>query len=128
MYADPVAEVEPQKLFEPVVADDGLGDEQLHFVIAVANRREDQLARISHQHHAPGDRNLMISFGAGWKFAVRGAQLGQCDASIEAQRVRIAARIADVGEFLQALGLLGDQSAAGTGVDGGVVAAHDLRP
>ncbi len=41
---------------ERVVADDRLGDEQLDLAGAVAQRGEDQLARITQQHDAPCDR------------------------------------------------------------------------
>ena len=70
MHAHPVAEVEVAQRLERFVADDGLGDEQLHFVVAVAHRGEDELAGVAHQHHAPGDGHLGLGFGAGIEGAV----------------------------------------------------------
>lgn len=78
VHAHPVAEVEVAQRLERFVADDGFGDEQLHFVVAVAHRGEDELAGVAHQHHAPGDGHLGLGFGAGIEGAVLRAVRRAC--------------------------------------------------
>ena len=65
--ADPVAEVELLDRVERVVADHGLGDEQLDVAGTVAQGGEDQLAGIAEQHDPTGDRHLVGGLGAGFE-------------------------------------------------------------
>ena len=131
VHTHPVAEVETLERLEPVVADHGLGDEQLHVVVAVTNGGEHQLAAVAHQHDAAGNGHLHLGLGAGLELAVGAAQFGERVRAIEPIRVRVGAAVAQVGELLQALGLLGGETAARHGVgrlEGvvgkGFVAAH----
>ena len=61
--ADPVTQIEFVDLVEPIVAHDGLGDEQLDFSGAVAQGDEDQLALVALEHHASCDGHLDVGFG-----------------------------------------------------------------
>ena len=54
---------------EGVVADHGLGDEQLHLVVAVAHGGEHELARVAQQHHAAGDGHVVVGLRAGFELA-----------------------------------------------------------
>ena len=57
--ADPVAAVELLDRGEPVVADDGLRDEQLDLGAALGDRGEHELAGVALEHDAPGDADLV---------------------------------------------------------------------
>ena len=56
---------------------DGLRDEQLDLAGAVAQRGEDQLARVAQQHHPPGDADPVVGLGARLQVAPRGAHLAR---------------------------------------------------
>ncbi len=123
--AQPVAEVELAERGEAVVADHALRDEQLHLAAAVDQRGEDELALRAAQHHPAGDADPLIGLGAGPERTVGRAQLLERVRSIEAVRIGVGAGVAQRLDLVEALGLLGHQSAAdGVSLDVGLLVTH----
>ena len=130
--AHPVAEVELLHVGEPVVADDGLRDEQLHLAVAVADGGEHELAGVALQHDAPGDRDHRVGLGPGLDRPPLGADVSEGVRAVEAVRVRLVAASADLVDASQSPCLLRRQPAPGVdvglgrGLGGGVgCVAHD---
>ena len=63
--ADPVTAVELLDGREAVVADDGLGHEQLDLGAALGDRGEHELAGVALEEDASGDGDVRIGLGAG---------------------------------------------------------------
>ena len=102
--ADPVAEIEVGKVIEPLVTDDGLGDEELQLARAIAQGGEDQLALLAQQHRPPRDADPDLGLDARLECSVPVADLRQCVRAVEAVRIRLAAVLAhfvDLGEALR---------------------------
>ena len=112
--ADPVAEVELAERGEGVVADDRLGDEQLHLAAAVdASWRRSACPASRLQHHPPGDGHALLGLGA--RLAARRTR--------RAARPRVCVRskrygyglvpgVAERLHLVEPLGLLGRQPTA----------------
>ena len=110
--ADPVAAVERLDVGEGVVADDGLGDEQLDLDAAVGDRGEHELARVALEEHAAGDADLDVGLGCPARGRPPLAHLGRRVGAVEAVRVRLAAGGADGRRPVLAARPLGRQPAA----------------
>ena len=96
MGAHPVTAVEVLDLGERLVADRGLGDEQLQLRAPLGDGGEHELAGVALEHHAAGDRDLGRSLGAGREIRPLGAHLGQRVGAVEAVRVRLGAGLAEL--------------------------------
>ncbi len=116
--ADPVAEVEVVELLVGV-AEHRPGDEQLHLAVAVAQRREGQLALAPQQHDAPGHPDALVGLGARRELAVRCPQLGERLGAVEPVRVGLDTLRAAGLELRQPGGAL-DRQPAGRGIVGAV--------
>ena len=115
--ADPVAAVERLDGGEPVVADDGLGHEQLDLGATLGDGREDQLAGVALEHDAPGDGDPGVGLGAGVEVGPLGAQGGDAVGPVEAVRVRLDAGGPEVVDLTLPAHPLGRQPAARRAAD-----------
>ena len=58
--------------------------------VAVLQRREAQLSRVTGEHHAPRDADDLTAPGVGGQFGVGGADLSQCVGALHRNRVGVA--------------------------------------
>jgi hypothetical protein len=111
--ADPVAAVELLHRCEPLVADDGLRDEQLQLGAALGDRGEHELAGVALEHDAPGDADLVGCLGTRIEVGPVGSDLGERVRAVEAVGVRLAADGPDGIDLPLTADPLGGEPAAG---------------
>ena len=113
VHADPVTEVEPFDGGERLVADHGFRHEELDLAGAVANRREDEFARVAQQHDAAGHGDALVGFDTRFQLAPRRTDLGHGVRAVEAVRIRRAACRSHLFELGEPPCLLGGEPTPG---------------